>query len=652
MVMPVRHILPDVHADTDTFVAGIAETGITPPPGMPLAGYSKLAVKSEGVRTKLMARAIYLKTPDSPSVALVQCDLLSGSLVLHHKVAERIAKKTDIDSGGLLICGTHTHSGPGNFFANTFYNNMAANKPGFDDQYFEFLADQIAKAVILSYENKRPAKLATGTTTITGVSINRCLEAYLRNPEAKNLQKKPDALDATNPYLHMIRIDLKDTDGTFRPAGAFINFSMHNNTSPKELGSICNGDILGYVSRQMSGNIKNTYHPSWKPLCATANYTHGDSNPNHDQERVETFSDLKKISNVITEKAFSLFQSLDDKLTDSPMIGYRAKEIDVFSDNTIDGISIAKRPVVGMPTIGGAQGRGRQTIASHIPFFAPGYPRLVFTGGEHGHKRHAGGPFQSLILPKDTFPHHLFLQAIRIHDTVLLPLPFEVTYTLGMRMAEDAQQKSKKAGMTGVNRFIVTSVSNGYWGYATTPEEYSIQYYEGGSTLFGPHTGPFLSAHVSLLMEEMALKGSGGAFPEPYDIPLEAMRFYQKDVTPNGERSILKAPEFHLQREPEEPFWLVKWVDIPKGGIDLHRGLVRIETSPDQKSWKPLTQNGIPVDDDGGDIAIRCTDERKKTHMADYEARWYSPKIEDTAFYRFVILPRGKFDTLYSNAFH
>ncbi|MHB1486148.1 MAG: hypothetical protein ACYCZM_01130, partial [Acidimicrobiales bacterium] len=62
-------------------LAGVAEVDLTPPPGMPKAGYSSNARTGRGFRTRLRARVIHLRAGTS-SVALVQCDLLGGSSVV------------------------------------------------------------------------------------------------------------------------------------------------------------------------------------------------------------------------------------------------------------------------------------------------------------------------------------------------------------------------------------------------------------------------------------------------------------------------------------------------------------------------------------------------------------------------------------------
>ena len=102
ITLSISHIQPSLENTETSLVAGAASMGITPPPGMPMAGYSKISTDAIGVRSKLMARAIYINSGKSAPVALVQCDLLSGSLALHHKVAELIAKQTDVDAGGLM----------------------------------------------------------------------------------------------------------------------------------------------------------------------------------------------------------------------------------------------------------------------------------------------------------------------------------------------------------------------------------------------------------------------------------------------------------------------------------------------------------------------------------------------------------------------
>jgi neutral ceramidase len=112
--LQVRQATPLPSERNTTLLAGVGRADITPRPGMPTAGYATNGNTGMGFRTRLYARVIYLKPVDKRPVALVQCDLLAGSELVHRRLAEMVARKTDLDMGGIMMSGTHTHSGPGN----------------------------------------------------------------------------------------------------------------------------------------------------------------------------------------------------------------------------------------------------------------------------------------------------------------------------------------------------------------------------------------------------------------------------------------------------------------------------------------------------------------------------------------------------------
>jgi neutral ceramidase len=58
--------------------AGAVSIDITPPPGMPMGGYSLLANRGMGFRTRLKARIVYLNDGQGHAVALVQTDLTAA----------------------------------------------------------------------------------------------------------------------------------------------------------------------------------------------------------------------------------------------------------------------------------------------------------------------------------------------------------------------------------------------------------------------------------------------------------------------------------------------------------------------------------------------------------------------------------------------
>ena len=153
----VTHAPPRELDQVSSLLAGAVETDITPPPGMPKAGYSANAHDGAGFRTRLRARVLHLRAGGS-SIAWVACDLLGGSQVVQHLVAQAIADRTDIPLAGLMIGATHTHAGPGQFLGSDFYNRFASNRSGFDPAWTQFLVERISAAVVEAHDTRRPAR--------------------------------------------------------------------------------------------------------------------------------------------------------------------------------------------------------------------------------------------------------------------------------------------------------------------------------------------------------------------------------------------------------------------------------------------------------------------------------------------------------------
>jgi neutral ceramidase len=632
---------------TATPLAGVAKADITPAPGMPLAGYSIVGMKGTGFRSKLYARVIYVKPKDGSPVALVQCDLLTGARLLHHRIAEMVAAKTDVPLEGILITGTHTHSGPGSYFDDIFYNGFASAKGGFDPKYFDFLAQRISDAIIEAYNNRRPAKTASGTVDIWNAAWNRSMKAYAGNFKDGTGAEK-DKYRAVNPTLYLLRVDIRDERGIYRPAGAFSSFSLHPTVLPEE-NDLYNGDIFAAVERSVEWKIEDEYKTGRSFVYAAANGTHGDTTPNYDR-RKRGFGEAHRIGTEIGAKAFDLFRSLDGKLSEDVPVRFTAREIDVFKDRSIDGISLADHPVVGQPLTAGSTEDSFTPVVEWMPFFREGWgsARWIFTGSDQGHKRHVAGLLQGMILPKLDFPHIMFLQTVRIGDLVLLAAPFEITLEAGKMIKEGYLKEAKGQDKCDV---AVVSVSNGYFGYTTAPGEYAKQHYEGGHTLFGPNSTPFLAAQFGRLAREFSGTPEPSALPDRWQVSLKKKEFYPAETAPSGKRALTDQPLYREKKKNAEPCWEFSWQDVPPAMIDFHRPLVAVEQSADGATWEPVRINGRPVDDSGLALSVRFSGKTTREGMGRYIVRWNSPAQKSGVSYRFVVLPRGSFGVFYSPAF-
>src|SRR5690606_31764062 len=296
--------------------AGVAVRDITPPIGVPKFGYSSFARDADGFHTRLKARAFYIHAPGQTPLALVQADLGTGSLPLHHRVAELIADKTDVPSHALSLLVTHTHSGPGNYLGSDFYNVSGSNRPGFDPQLFEFLAQQLSNAVIEAYQQRRPAKVAVGQTDVWGLTRNRSLAAWAENfniPEED--QTEALALQAVNPRMTMLRIDLEQANGCYAPAGALTLFSIHGTAIPAFTSPV-HGDVWSWLSRDLENRQRNADGDcgTATPFAdGAAQATHADNNPNIVND-LRGHREARRVGQALAQQAATLFDSLAPQL--------------------------------------------------------------------------------------------------------------------------------------------------------------------------------------------------------------------------------------------------------------------------------------------------------------------------------------------------
>ncbi|MFA6149014.1 MAG: neutral/alkaline non-lysosomal ceramidase N-terminal domain-containing protein [bacterium] len=630
-----------------TLLAGVGKADITPRPGMPTAGYATNGNYGMGFRTRLYARVIYLKPVNGRPVALVQCDLLSGSEIVLRRLAEVLPKETGLDLGGIMMSGTHTHSGPGNLFGSDFYVKHASNAKGLDPEFFDFVTNQVARAIVDAYNDRRPARIATGSTEAYGFTRNRSISAYRANKNA-DAEKAKDIRKAVNAGMHMVRVDcLDETSGAYKPAGALTSFSIHGTSVPSE-NTLYNADVFAYMERELEWEMARK-HGATKFVHAVVNGTHADNAPDCDG-KCKGYKDARRLGLGLGRKAIELFDSLAGELSAGAEVRSAIREIDYYRTSAIDGIGICDPPRVGTTLTAGAEDGGPTPMLSRLPFFKEGSHRWIFTGGCQGNKRILLGLAQGIFLPRDEFPHVITYQAIRLGNMVLLPLPYELTLESGRRVVEACRKSAREGGMGADTRFVVVSVSNGYTGYCTTPEEYGVQRYEGGHTLYGPNTGPFIAAQAAKLVGDMARNGELRDLEVERTFQLTLKTYYTEYDAPKGGRAAIAQPS-QCKAEGEEGCWSFRWTDVPPPLIDLHKRLVSIEYSEDRTKWLPLEERGIRVDDDGYDLSVAFTKEITAARLGVYETRWYNPERNEARWYRFRIEPRQGQEVFFSKAF-
>lgn len=635
-------------ADTAFLLAGVAERDITPPVGIPKMGYSAWARDADGFRNRLKARAFYLKPKQGQPLVVLQADLPASSLLLHHKVAELIARRTDVAVHNLSLHVTHTHSGPGQFMDSDFYNAFGSNRPGFDPALFDFLATQMAEAVVAAYDSRRPAKLAIGATAIYGATKNRAMGAYVRNRNVTDKsQDDAAALRAVNPLITLVRIDARTDSGDYKPLGAFSSFAIHGTGIPPFTRPY-HGDVWAFFERELEWNIARHYDTPWKPVHGPFEANHADNNP-HYRNGLRGDSETRRLGLALAAQAWQLFQSLDTQLQDDVPIRSAMREIDLLALHPRDEHLLCERAIAGTAVVGAAQGDEVFPV-SYLPPFQRGWPDDP-QGDCHAEKRWMLSSLQAWGLAPGRYPHRVSLTAFQVGELVLVGLPFEITFESGNRI-QAAVSQALAAMSPPPQRVVVSSHANGFFGYSATAEEYSAQWYEGGHTIYGPRTTEFLAKESARLAAEL-MHGSGYAdLPGEWQFALASQRYFPDPQTPTGQRVQLQPPAFVDGQPLQEPHWEMALLDVNPSVLNLHEPLLSIETCLDGQTCTPLhDERGIPVDDQGYDLQI-LHEEASDSGMARYRLRWYNPPVAVPGqTFRFRVAARAEREVFYSTAF-
>jgi neutral ceramidase len=228
---------------------GVAEVDITPPVGHRMAGYfdERLAT---GVHDSLFARAMVLEQ-GRERVALVFCDLLGVPLKMSSKARQRASHATGIPFANIMVCATHSHTGP--LFSDVrrdFFHERAVAKFGHDPHeevfYPKLLEDKIVEVIVTAVSRSGAAELSAGFGQLEGVAFNRryhMSDGSVRfNPGVLN----PDIVRAAGPVDPAVGVMLVRRGG--KEAAAVTVFACHCDTTG---GTEYSADYPYYLSEAL-----------------------------------------------------------------------------------------------------------------------------------------------------------------------------------------------------------------------------------------------------------------------------------------------------------------------------------------------------------------------------------------------------------------
>ena len=150
---------------------GCGKVNITPPLGIPLIGsYGK---PSDDILDELYAKALVLNDGTN-TVVIVSADLLYTPLEeIAGPVRKIITEKTGIPERNILVCATHTHSGPEVFTKSKLAPEKVLGDFGIDRSYLETLIKKLAGSVLIAHKGMQEVKIGSAKGQAPEIVYNR-----------------------------------------------------------------------------------------------------------------------------------------------------------------------------------------------------------------------------------------------------------------------------------------------------------------------------------------------------------------------------------------------------------------------------------------------------------------------------------------------
>lgn len=194
---------------------GIAKVDITPPVGIALDGNARNK-NSQGIHDKLYTRVLIFDSSSTIAV-IVTLDLLGVYREFVHATRKLIEKQTGIKNDNILICCSHTHSGPSTL--GLFCD--------IDESWLRELSRKIAGAVYMAQCSMKKAWIGVGKGKEETLGCNRRLRmidgSIKMNWEDFNPGEIVGPAGPIDPEVGVIRIEDSHKD----LLACLINFNCH-----------------------------------------------------------------------------------------------------------------------------------------------------------------------------------------------------------------------------------------------------------------------------------------------------------------------------------------------------------------------------------------------------------------------------------------
>ncbi|KEP49551.1 neutral/alkaline nonlysosomal ceramidase [Rhizoctonia solani 123E] len=533
-----------------------------------MMGYAALSQTDTGLHMRQFSRAYIIATPGTNTakdrILFVNSDLQSGDTAIRRGVLERLQQLYPglYTEANFALVGTHSHAGVGGFLNNLLPQLTSL---GFVKQTYDAIVNGTVLAIQRAHDSLALGTLSVGNTTILDTNINRSPFAYEANPAEERARYKFDQ----DKELHLLKF--KGENGTDR---GFLSFFAVHGTSLYENNTLVSADNKGmaaylyeayaqpdalpgkntFVAGFVQANVGDTSPNTLGAYCESPGQP-WDGQPceyqkstcgNKTQDchgrgpgfRVSDFESNLIIGTNQFNGAKTLMGSTLASISGAVRSLHSYVNMSSYSFALTNGTTVTTcPPAMGYSFAGGTtDGPGAfdftqgDNSTSQNPFWEIVKGAVTAPPSEQQKACHYPKP---ILLntgyantPYPWQPSIVDIQMFRIGQLVMLIFPGELTTMSGRRLREAVRAKLISSGVIGSNAYvIVAGPANTYAHYVTTREEYSIQRYEGASTIYGPFT---LEAYTDLFTKYTpyladSASGAPPAGPTPEDLTKKAI---------------------------------------------------------------------------------------------------------------------------------
>lgn len=661
---------PYANANGYNYLLGVGKADITGPVvEINMMGYADPKQLGTGVRQRLYSRAFIVGSPDDPKerVVYMVLDTQSGDTAIRHGILQGVAELggqySVYGAQNIAVTGTHSHSGPGAWLN---YLLPQITSKGFDKQSYEAIVTGAVRSIKLAHESLQLGFLYALSDEVMDANVNRSPYAYLANPPEERRRYEHD-VDKTMTQLLFL-------SNTNEALGVLNWFPVHG-TSMLGNNTQITGDNKGVAAHMLEGHMHTEGHKNFVAGFSQANV--GDTSPNINGAYCEDtglpcsferslcsrnkseachgrgpyfglhdggMRSCYEIGKRQFEAALGLFSPAGPyRILNGPIRSYHTYRDFSNQSFTLPNGSVASTCSAALGysfAAGTTDGPGAFDFKqnSRSPDANPVWS-LVSKALHAPTKEQTACQAPKPILldvgatrkPYQWTPNIVDIQMFRIGPLFIIVSPGEATTMSGRRwkeaIAHEATSLNSSQGLEQEPLVVLGGPANSYTHYIATEEEYSIQRYEGASTLYGPHT---LNAYINIttdllqhLSDKAPVKQTLAAGPQPpihvntslsfiqgvvFDGPGVFKHFGQvvHDAESPGKR------KYRARDTVSATFVAAN----PRNNLRLEQTYALVER---------MGQSSLPLDDDETELEDELKDRRDQTvwHQHRTDADWF-----------------------------